>query len=65
MVSLNSDFKDDAQHLIAQSFLNESNYEQAYQEFDKIATEEFKNYADLQAEAMYKAAYCLNQLGRG
>ena len=60
----NSDFKDDAQHLIAQSFLNESNYEQAYQEFDKIATEEFKNYADLQAEAMYKAAYSLNQLGR-
>jgi len=53
----NSDFKDDAQHLIAQSFLNESNYEQAYQEFDKIATEEFKNYPDLQAEAMYKAAY--------
>ena len=60
----NSDFKDDAQHLIAQSFLNESNYEQAYQEFDKIATEEFKNYADLQAEAMYKAAYSLNQLSR-
>ena len=60
----NSDFKDDAQHLIAQSFLNESNYEQAYQEFDKIATEEFKNYPDLQAEAMYKAAYSLNQLGR-
>ena len=59
-----SDFKDDAQHLIAQSFLNESNYEQAYQEFDKIATEEFKNYPDLQAEAMYKAAYSLNQLGR-
>ncbi len=60
----NSDFKDDSQHLIAQSFLNESNYEQAYQEFDKIATEEFKNYPDLQAEAMYKAAYSLNQLGR-
>ena len=60
----NSDFKDDAQHLIAQSFLNESNYEQAYREFDKIATEEFKNYPDLQAEAMYKAAYSLNQLGR-
>ena len=60
----NSDFKDDAQHLIAQSFLNESNYEQAYQEFDKIATEEFKNYPDLQAEAMYKASYSLNQLGR-
>ncbi len=60
----NSEFKDDAQHLIAQSFLNETNYEQAYQEFDKIATEEFKNYPDLQAEAMYKAAYSLNQLGR-
>ena len=60
----NSDFKDDSQHLIAQSFLNELNYEQAYQEFDKIATEEFKNYPDLQAEAMYKAAYSLNQLGR-
>ena len=61
---ISSDFRDDAQHMIAQSFLNESNYEQAYQEFDKIATEEFKNYPDLQAEAMYKAAYSLNQLSR-
>ena len=60
----NSDFKDDAQHLIAQSFLDEQNYEQAAQEFDRLATEEFKNYADLQAEAMYKAAYCLNQISR-
>ena len=59
-----SDFKDDAQHLIAQSFLNELNYEQAYQEFDKIGTEEFKNYPRLQAEAMYKAAYSLKQLGK-
>ena len=59
-----SDFKDDAQQLIAQSFLNESNYEQAYQEFDKLRTEEFENYPMLQAEAMYKAAYCVNQLGR-
>ena len=59
-----SDFKDDSQHLIAQSYLNESNYEQAYWEFDKLMTEEFKNYPDLQAEAMYKAAYSLNQLGR-
>lgn len=58
-----SDFKDDAQQLIAQSFLNELNYEQAYQEFDKLGTEEFENYPDLQAEAMYKAAYSLNQLG--
>ena len=60
----NSEFKDDAQHLIAQSFLNEQNYEQAYQEFDKLATEEFKNYPQLQAEAMYKAGYCLNRLAR-
>ena len=60
----NSDFKDDAQYFIAQSFLNEANYEQSYQEFDKIGTEEFKNYPELQAEAMYKAAFSLNQLGR-
>ena len=60
----NSDFKDNAQHLIAQSFLNESNYEQAYQEFDKFTTEAFKSYPGLQAEAMYKAAYSLNRLGR-
>ena len=59
-----SDFKDDAQQLIAQSFLNELNYEQAYQEFDKLETEEFKNYPNLKAEAMYKAAYSLKQLGR-
>ena len=59
-----SDFKDDSQHLIAQSYLNESNYQQAYREFDKLMAEEFKNYPDLQAEAMYKAAYSLNQLGR-
>ncbi len=59
-----SEFKDDAQLLIAQSFLDERAYEQAYIEFDKFATEEFKNYPDLQAEAMYKAAFCLNQLYR-
>ena len=60
----NSDFKDDAQLLIAQSFLDENEYEQAYPEFDKFATEEFKNFPELHAEAMYKAAYCLNQLDR-
>ena len=60
----NSDFKDDAQLLIAQSFLDENEYEQAYPEFDKFATEEFKNYPELQAESMYKAAFCLNQLDR-
>ena len=60
----NSEFKDDAQLLIAQSFLDESNYDQAYPEFDKFATEEFKNYPELHAESMYKAAFCLNQLDR-
>ena len=59
-----SDFKDKAQHLIATSFLTESNYEQAYLEFDKLTTEAFRDYPDLQAEAMYKAAYSLNQLSR-
>jgi tetratricopeptide (TPR) repeat protein len=60
----NSDFKDDAQHLIAQSYLLEGNYDQAFAEFDRLNTEEFKNYPDLQAEAAYKAGYCLKQLGR-
>ncbi len=60
----NSEFKDDAQFLIAQSFLDEGNYEQAYPEFDKFETEEFKNFPELHAEAMYKAASCLNQLDR-
>ena len=60
----NSEYKDDAQHLIAQSYLVEENYDQAFAEFDRLNTEEFKNYPDLQAEASYKAAYCLRQLGR-
>ena len=45
------------QHLIAQSFLNEKNYEQSYQEFDKLATEEFKNYPELQAEAIVQSSF--------
>jgi len=60
----NSDFKDDAQHLIAQSYLLEDNYDQAFAEFDRLNTEEYKNYPELQAEASYKGAYCLNRLGR-
>ena len=67
----NSDFKNEAQYFIAQSFLNEaqsflneSNYEQSYREFEKLTSEEYKNYPFLQAEAMYKAAYSLKQLGR-
>ncbi len=57
-----SDFKDDAQLLIAQTYLDEQNYEKAYPEFDKFATKEFRNYPELHAESMYKAAYCLKQL---
>ena len=53
-----SEYKDDAQQLIAQSFLKEENYSQAVVEFDKLTTEEFKNFESLQPEAKYKAAYC-------
>ena len=60
----NSEFKDDAQLLIAQSYLDEGNFKQAYPEFDKFATEEFRSYPEMHAEAMYKAAYCLNQMNR-
>ena len=66
-----SEFKKAAESLTAQSFLEEAKllldtkrYELAYQEFDKlIATGKFKNYSNLQAEAMYRIAYSLKQLG--
>jgi len=57
-----SDYKDDAQQLIAQSFLKEENYSQAVLEFDKLTTEDFKNFKSLQPEAKYKAAYCQKML---
>ncbi len=60
----NSEYKDDAQLLIAQSLFNEAHYRRPYQEFDKIAKVEDRNYPSRQAEAMYKAAYSLHQLGR-
>ena len=50
--------------LIAQSFTDEKNYAAAYQELDRIATAEFGDYPDVQAEAMYKAAFCLKELRR-
>ncbi|MCY4402560.1 MAG: tetratricopeptide repeat protein [Candidatus Poribacteria bacterium] len=59
-----SDFKDDAQLLIAQTYFDEENYESAYPEFVKLTSPEFKQYSRLQAETMYKAAYCLFQLDR-
>ena len=66
-----SELKDDAKRFIAQAFLEETKlllnlkkYELAYQEFDKlIATGKLKNYSNLQAEAMYRIAYSLKQLG--
>ena len=59
-----SELKDNAQRNIAMLFINESKYEKAYQEFQKLSTPEFKDYPDYQAEAMYYAAFCLNQLDR-
>lgn len=60
----NSNFKDDAQLLIAQSYLDEQNYESAYPEFDELTSPKFIQYPQLQAEAIYKAAYCLFQIDR-
>ena len=53
-----------AQFYIAESFLEQENkdYAQAYLAFDRITTEEFRYNQDLQAQAMYKAAYSLKQL---
>ncbi len=59
-----SEFKDDAQLLIAQSFFDEQDFEMAYKEFDKLASPAFKQYPELQPEALYKAAYCLYKLDR-
>lgn len=59
-----SEFKDDAQLLIGQSFLNEQNFEIAYKEFNKLTSTAFEQYPELQAEASYKAAYCLYQLDK-
>ena len=50
-----------AQLLIAQSYLDQKNYDQAYLNFDKLTTEMFRD-SGKRAEAMYKAAYCLKQL---
>ncbi len=61
---MNAFVSTDAQRLIAQSYLDQSpkDYNQAYLNFDKLTTEEFRNNNDLRDEAMYKAAYCLKQL---
>lgn len=61
---LNSYMGRESRRLIAQSYLDESpkNYNQAYLNFDKLTTAEFKDNTKLQAEAMYKAAHCLLRL---
>lgn len=50
--------------LIAKSYIEQQNkdYAQAYLGFDKLTTKEFQAYPDIQAEAMYRAAYCLKEL---
>ncbi len=62
--SVNAFVSKDARRLIAQSYLDQrfKDYHQAYLNFDKLTTAVFKNDIDLQAEAMYKTAYCLKQL---
>ena len=61
------DVEQEAQALLrgAQALLDASDYEGAYQEFNKAANDEnLRNRPEIQAEAMFKAAYCLHQLGR-
>lgn len=61
------DVEQEAQALLrgAQALLDASDYEGAYQEFNKAANDEnLRNQPEIQAEAMFKAAYCLHQLGR-
>ena len=60
----NSDLRDDAQYFIAKSLLEELDYEGAYLAFNELTTEDFQKYSDLQDDARYHAAYCLNLLGR-
>ena len=61
------DVEQEAQALLrgAQALLDASDYEGAYQEFNKATNDEnLRNQPEIQAEAMFKAAYCLHQLGR-
>ena len=61
------DVEQEAQALLrgAQALLDASDYEGAYQEFNKAVNDEnLRNRPEIQAEAMFKAAYCLHQLGR-
>lgn len=49
----------------AQDLMDAENYEAAYQEFSKVLDyENLQNRPDIQAEAMFKTAYCLEQLSK-
>ena len=58
----NSDLKGEARSLIAQSYLDEKKHNQAYINFDTLTSTEFDGSPQLQAEAMYKAAYSLKEI---
>ena len=58
----NSDLKGEARRLSAQSYLDEEKYNQAFINFDTLTSTEFDGSPQLQAEAMYKAAYSLKSL---
>lgn len=49
----------------AQALLEEGDYEGAHREFVSLATDEkFRDRREIQAEAMFKTAYCLGKLGK-
>ena len=58
----NSDLKGEARRLSAQSYLDQEKYNQAFINFDTLTSTEFDGSPQLQAEAMYKAAYSLKSL---
>ena len=57
-----SDLKGEARRLSAQSYFNEEKYNQAFINFDTLTGTEFDGFVQIQAEAMYKAAYSLKSL---
>ena len=58
----NSALSQESRHLIAQSYLDEEEYNQAYIAFDTLTGTEFDGSPQLQEEAMYKAAYSLKSI---
>lgn len=58
----NSDLKGEVRRLSAQSYLDEEKYNQAFINFDTLTSTEFEGSPQLQADAMYRAAYSLKKL---